>query len=313
MTGVAIVAIPPEDDYVWQISSEKVPHLTLLFLGDVSDIDELGRITNYLQHVTSTSLYQFGLEVDRRGVLGEKSADVVFFKERDTRMMEEARAYLLQDPNIFRAYHSVEQYPSWTPHLTLGYPETPAKPLVTKDDWTRKISWVTFDRIALWTGDYEGPEFRLKDRYSSLEEVSMSELTHYGVKGMKWGIRREDVGRVSKLASKASYKTSKTQADYQQQIGKSGGLHKMNDRDLQNMLKRLEMEKKLSSIMNEDAARRREKKMAALKILGEVGKVALPIIIGAAVNQKFNRGGSYRTSSFVSRNVIDLPRKSIGS
>jgi 2'-5' RNA ligase len=319
VTGVAIVAIPSEEDYVWQISSEKVPHLTLLFLGDVSDIDELGRITSYLQHVTNTSLYQFGLEVDRRGLLGEKRADVVFFKQRDTRMMEEARAYLLQDPNIFRAYHSIEQYPSWTPHLTLGYPETPAKPLVTKDDWTRNISWVTFDRIALWTGDYEGTEFRLKERYYS-EEVRMSELAHYGVKGMKWGIRRDPDGRIGinkpemlNRAEKLSYKTNKTQSEYQQAINKAGGLHKMSSKRLEEMRKRLELEKKLRDVINEDAKRRSEKRMAALKILGEVGKIAVPLILGAAVNAKMNNSGPFRTNAYVSRNVIDVSRKAIGS
>lgn len=313
MTGVAIVAIPPEDDYVWQISSEKVPHLTLLFLGDQSDNPNLGRIAGYLEHVASTSMYQFGLEVDRRGRLGEKNADVLFFSKSGTKMLEEARAYLLQEPNIFRAFHSVEQFPTWTPHLTLGYPETPAKPLVQKDDWTRTISWLTFDRIALWTGDYEGPEFRLKDRYSS-EEVSMSDLAHYGIKGMKWGVRKDDVARIGKLTKTASYKTSKTQADYQEQITKAGGLHKVNSKQLEEMRKRLELEKKIRDIINEDAKKRSEKRMATLKVLGEVGKIALPIVLGVAANHyRNNNGGTFRTRSTVSRPAITLSPKAISS
>jgi 2'-5' RNA ligase len=311
VTGVAIVAIPRDDEYVWRISSEKVPHMTILYLGD--NVENLDRIATYLQHVASSSLYEFGVEVDRRGTLGDQSADVLFFTKRDTKMMEDARAYLLQDPDIYRAYHSTEQYPSWTPHLTLGYPATPAKPLVQKDDYTRTMSWVFFDRIALWVGDYEGPEFRLKDRYAS-EEVRMSELAHYGVKGMKWGVRKEDVTRVGKLAKTASYKTNKTQAEYQQAITKAGGLHNMSTKQLEDMRKRLELEKKLRDVINEDAKKRAEKRMAALKILGEVGKIALPIIIGAAVNQKFNSSRDpFRTNAFVSRNVIDIPRKAIGS
>lgn len=318
--SLAIVAIPSEDDYVWQISSEKAPHLTLLFLGDQSDNLNVGRIAEYLQHVTRTSLCRFGLEVVRRGRLGDKDADVLFFGKRDTKMMEEARAYLLQNPDIFKAYHSVEQFPSWTPHLTLGYPETPAQPFPY--DGFGRISWVTFDRIALWTGDYEGPEFRLKDRYSS-EEVSMSDdLTHYGVKGMKWGVRRDLDGRIginkTEMASRAkalSYKTNKTQADFQKQIAKAGGLHKVSNKQLEEMKKRLELEKKLRDIMNEDRKKRSEKRMAALKVLGEVGKIALPIVLGLAVNQvRNNRGGTFRTQATVSRpGIITLPSKAITS
>lgn len=318
MSGLAIVAIPSEDDYVWNISSEKVPHLTLLFLGDQSNNPNLVRIAEYLEHVTSTSLYQFGLEVDRRGRLGDKDADVVFFTKRDTKMLEEARAYLLQDPNIFKAYHSTEQFPSWTPHLTLGYPETPARPLENNNGYVRRISWVTFDRIALWTGDYEGPEFRLKDRYSS-EEVSMSDLAHYGVKGMKWGVRKDPDGKIhvnkTELAGRAkalSYKTNKTQADFQQQIAKAGGLHKMSNKQLEEMRKRLELEKKLRDIINEDAKKRAEKRAAAAKVLFEVGKIALPLVLGVAVKSYTNnRGGTYRTNATVSRPAITLSPKAI--
>lgn len=34
MANWAIVAIPEERDPVWKYSSEKVPHMTLLFLGE---------------------------------------------------------------------------------------------------------------------------------------------------------------------------------------------------------------------------------------------------------------------------------------
>lgn len=191
MSSYTIVAIPSQDDYVWKISSEKVPHLTILSLGDTLTNEQ--RTIDFLAHVVSTSLTRFGLMVDHRGVLGPQEADVLFFaKDSCIKRLAEARANLLKNKDIFLAYSSSEQYPEWTPHLTLGYPTSPAKP--DKRDYPG-ISWVNFDRIAFWTGDYEGPEFQLSDNmlpaplaYSdmSLEEA----LAHFGVRGMKWGVRR---------------------------------------------------------------------------------------------------------------------------
>jgi 2'-5' RNA ligase len=199
--GLAIVAIPAEDDYVWRISSEKVPHCTLLFLGEAED-KPVDRISAFLGHaVRSADFSPFGLSVDHRGILGDDKADVLFFK-RDRysfKRFEEFRGQLLKNNDIRDAYDSVEQFPEWQPHLTLGYPETPAKP--DKRDYPG-IQWVQFDRIALWTGNYDGPWFRLEYN-DDLAEVAMSSvadagqefvLEHFGVKGMKWGVRKVKAG-----------------------------------------------------------------------------------------------------------------------
>lgn len=47
---------------------------------------------------------------------------------------------------------AVEQHPEWTPHVTLGYPDSPGDP-----DFSPQA--VTFDRLAVWVGDshYEYP------------------------------------------------------------------------------------------------------------------------------------------------------------
>jgi len=195
MSNLAIVAIPTEDDYVHKISSEKVPHCTLLFLGDIEN-KPIHRIASFLQHAVETiELGPFGLEVDYRGTLGEDDADVVFFKKVwwSARRVEEFRGQLLKNNEIRDAYDSVEQYDEWLPHLTLGYPRAPARE--DKRDFPG-IRWVEFNRIALWQGNYEGPEFRLEYNYNNdLAEVAMSiqaergrdHLEHFGVKGMKWG------------------------------------------------------------------------------------------------------------------------------
>ena len=204
--ATVIVAIPSlMDDEVYKISSEEVPHLTLLYLGNV----ELSAdAVLYVQHA-ARELSPFGMSVDYRGTLGEDEADVLFFEKDWAKRVEEFRHHLLLNDEIKKAYDSAEQHPEWTPHLTLGYPEKPAR-----EGDENRIRYVDFDRIAVWSGDFEGPEFRL--RYSDYGmEVAMSdistaergenavrELFHYGVKGMKWGVTRKDRAAERTPASK---------------------------------------------------------------------------------------------------------------
>jgi 2'-5' RNA ligase len=198
--SLVVVAIPAENDYVWKISSEKVPHCTLLFLGeDALKVKNLSKIREFVEHAVNVwDRGPFGLSVDYRGELGDDKADVLFFRQDwSTKKLAEFRGLLLQEPNIKTAYDSSEQFDGWTPHLTLGYPETPAKE--DKRDYPG-IQWVEFDRIALWYGDSEGAEFRLEYKYDyDLAEVGMDATTvaagrefisHFGVKGMKWGVRK---------------------------------------------------------------------------------------------------------------------------
>ena len=197
--NVVIVAIPSQDDYVWKVSSEKVPHMTILFLGEAKSVENLPDIIGFVEHAADVTLKRFYMDVDRRGILGEDEADVLFFNKTYDKSIETFRSYLLKDDNIRTAYDSVEQFPEWHPHLTLGYPGSPAKE--DERDYPQFYG-VHFDKIAVWFGDYEGIEIPLKS-YDWDMEVSMSSidagkaaveaaLAHYGVKGMQWGVRKSD-------------------------------------------------------------------------------------------------------------------------
>ena len=60
-SNLVIVAIPDENDRVWKISSEKIPHLTLLFLGDVDKVSNLEQIVLFVEHAATTTLRRFYL------------------------------------------------------------------------------------------------------------------------------------------------------------------------------------------------------------------------------------------------------------
>jgi 2'-5' RNA ligase len=235
-----IVAIPSESDPVRQYSSEKEPHLTLLYLGKPSVSDqELQHVVDYTEHAAS-SCYPFYLDVDHRGVLGDDEADVLFFNKKEALFLNVFRNHLLQDPVIFRLYNSIRQFPEWTPHLTMGYPSSPAK---KNPNEYYDFSSVKFDRIAVWTGDYEGPTFRLKpsdsealmSQFSREQNAAGGNLVHYGVKGMHWGAHKNSAptGRGSE--------DTRTIESHNKKIQK-GGTRELNTKELREVVERMKLE-----------------------------------------------------------------------
>lgn len=268
MSKLIVAAIPAEDDYVWKLSSEKVPHMTILFLGDALQVSNLASMAGFVQHATEVKLRRFGLDVDRRGTLGEDEADVLFFSEYGLKDLRDYRANLLQDHNIRTAYDSVEQFPEWHPHLTLGYPETPAKS--DERDYP-SLGWVNFDRIGFWFGDYDGLEFPLQTYYDYDLEVAMSstaeagsaavgEILHYGVKGMRWRVRRgkgtptavtvADKGKKLKTSGGKNLPAHEdaVRARTAQQKAKASGVKVLSNQELQELQNRLNLEQNVKRL-----------------------------------------------------------------
>lgn len=308
-SSLTIVIVPSRRDPIWKISSEKVPHITLMYLGDQSKNPNLDKIVEFVGHVVSTSMTKFDLGVDSRGTLGDDEADVVFFSKEDyvIKKLAQIRHYLLADRNIFEAYNSIEQYPEWTPHLTLGYPENPAKIDVIDGD----IRWIDFDRVEIWTGSYEGPGFDLDYPSRGEPEMAMGDaavidfLSHYGIKGMKWGVRKEDLSGIANLAAEAQkFQKDPTKTRAKNTAKTAGGLHNVSDKELKDLLNRMDMERRYKSLMEEDSRRRKQGAAAIGKILGEAGKVALPIALSFA-------GARYAQSRSATRGYATIVRPAI--
>jgi len=312
MANLAIVAIPSEDDYVHKISSEKIAHMTLLFLGETDKVQNLSNILGFVQHAASQSLKRFGMDVDRRGTLGELEADVLFFKKSKWSGFEDVnnfRSYLLKNPNIRTAYDSTEQFPEWVPHLTLGYPETPAK----KDERDYPgIYYVNFDRIAVWTDDFEGIEFPLK-AYEWESEMAMGNTTgknavkdvlaHFGVKGMKWGVRRKATvgpqevivrdsrvtGRGLRTSGGAGHPATRSAVRAREigQIGKKSGLKALTDEELQTYVKRIQLEQSVKRLQYSE--KNRAQRFVA-SLLGQTGKSSAQTAANTASSAAVKKG-----------------------
>jgi 2'-5' RNA ligase len=143
-TTAVIVALPAEADPVTGASSEADgAHCTLLFLGDTAALDQAALAAALEQFVTRGEVGVMTENVSGSAVLGTNKADVVLF---DGASLTQIRNGLLEAHTILSAYDAVEQYPNFIPHVTLGYPETPATGEFTGEQ-------ITFDRLALWFGE----------------------------------------------------------------------------------------------------------------------------------------------------------------
>jgi 2'-5' RNA ligase len=253
---LVIVALPPEHDEVRKVSSEKEPHLTLLYLGTPDyDAHQLDHIIDYVEHASSL-LPAFYLDVEKRGELGDKKADVLFFNKKWSKEIATFRENLLQDPLIYSAYASAEQFEGWTPHLTLGYPDSPAKTGLSEYPLTH----VRFNRIAVWTGESEGPVFPLDNPSYDMEVAmsdikspgaAMAELSHYGIKGMKWGVRRSDAQIAkAKSAPKPQMSTDAKTADRLRTKIQTKGTDSLSNQEMRQFLERMDLEQRYSRMMD---------------------------------------------------------------
>lgn len=99
-------------------------------------------------------------------------------------------------------------------------------------------------------------------------------LTHYGVKGMRWGVSRGIVNPRNQRTNKENnVRSSRKDALRRRQV--------ISDKNLDSLVKRLEQEKKLKSLLADDLAPGRT---ATKRLLANAGtKVAGTVLAGAGV------------------------------
>ncbi|WKW84891.1 capsid maturation protease [Microbacterium phage SallyK] len=164
-TGVGVFLIPAEGDPIVAASSEDQAHMTTIWMGakeDLSvDLEELEQAVRfYAQDLDGPVV----VPVKGRGTLGDDEADVVFLEPTES-LLALRDGFLVNEP-ITTAHSEAEQFPEWTPHVTLGYPETPAAGEYDGDA-------VTFDRVGLWIGP-DRYEYPMGDPVSTTNAASLA-------------------------------------------------------------------------------------------------------------------------------------------
>jgi 2'-5' RNA ligase len=303
MANLVIVAIPAADDDVWKVSSEKVPHMTYLFLGDAMSNPNVTKISDKVKEVAG-SLGPFSLRVDHRGTMGPDEADVLYFSQDVPWQVADFRQILLGDVNIRSAYNSIQQHTEWTPHLTLGYPDTPAN----ADTWDPSVpQYVSFDKVATWFGDFEGievPLFETAKNNMGMDSPAMAwseriieGLKHHGVKGMRWGVRRAR-GASAVTVTQKGKKLKSTggqgrpahpdaiKAKTIGQVRRKSGAHALSNDELRLYQNRLQLEQQVKRL---DYNQKSAAKKFVAGLLGQTGKSAAQTAANEAASKQVKK------------------------
>lgn len=129
-------------------------------------------------------------------------------------------------------------------------------------------SRLEFDKIALWITDFDGPTFKLNYPEWEGVDVIMSDtlqefLEHHGVKGMRWGRRKEDsvpAGETRVTQKKPGIKITaeggrgvpahadaiKTASS--KQVAKRSSTDALSTKDLQELITRMNLEQQYSKL-----------------------------------------------------------------
>lgn len=164
-TGVVVVALPAASDPVHGIGPEQ-KHATLLYFGDVpgTDDDANPTLTPEFRTLLSEAVALAAAETE---VITAEVAGVESLGDDGARVwmlggdaLAAVREWLADTPpEVRRVLDGVEQYPSYTPHVTIGYIDgedtglNGEEPQALDDDVetaAAAVESITFDRLAVW-------------------------------------------------------------------------------------------------------------------------------------------------------------------
>ena len=185
------------------------------------------------------------------------------------------------------AYNAIPQHQIWKPHLTLGYPETPAHP----DDWDPTVpQYVSFDKIAVWYGDSEGSEFTLTEsNLSRDEEMAMwaegevNVLRHHGIKGMRWGVRRKNIGS----ADEKVVSTDAAKAAGAREKAKTHGTQSLSNQEMQALVTRMNLERQLKQVTPDSRTKKGAKFVGGLLVTA--GKQQAQAVVNDQINKQVRK------------------------
>lgn len=110
----------------------------------------------------------------------------------------------------------------------------------------------------------------------------MNELYHYGVKGMRWGHRKTILNEASNIARTSSSIADRSSKRRRRREADKMDISSMSNKDLQNAINRMNLEKQYKTLKAEQVARGRSSVSEVLAIAGDalaVGASAAGILV----------------------------------
>lgn len=117
----------------------------------------------------------------------------------------------------------------------------------------------------------ESKDLVFKDAEPS--EIVEGLLKHYGIKGMKWGVRGSDAGGGEKApaAKKPRMSEDARQTDtLKRKIERDGGVHGLSNKDLDHVLRRMNLEQRYSDMTTTRGSTLRDGRQKAQQIINTV-------------------------------------------
>jgi 2'-5' RNA ligase len=312
-TTAVLVAVPSAMDPIRLVGDEE-KHATLLFFGETSSLpsgakEELLGTLEQVSMMTGSFVERI-LDISRLGT-DEPPALVAMLTNRQ---LGSIREILQVNPKIKGYLSNTPQFPDYTPHVTLAYPDYQGEAAIRKT--IPQVRRIQFDRLALWWNG-ERIEFNLNQYMDEpMAEAAWSEelvekfLAHYGVPGMRWGVRKQSTGAQSgptsvvvtqkKPGSKLKTSggkghpahTDATTAASARQKAKSSRTDALSNDELQTAIKRMQLEQQFSQL---SAGKQSAGKRFVKKLIGDTaGEQARSVVNTQAaykIDQELSKRG----------------------
>lgn len=262
-TTAVIVALPRAMDPIRLVGNED-KHATLLFFGETNTLPSEARFV--LEDTAKRICKIFGSfseSIENVTRLGSDDPPALVALTSG-RQLGVIRKSMLINPKVVEYLTNTNQFPSYTPHVTLDYPDYAGEAELR--DLMQSLYRIQFDRLALWWGN-EQIEFSLDSFDGESTDVKMSDgagiiqriLEHSGVKGMRWGVRRTPAQLAAGKAS--SDKSIREKLGLRPKAAKpassgsssSGTSHHIPDHELQALVNRMRLEQEFRKLSSEAA------------------------------------------------------------
>lgn len=299
-TTAAIMATPAPLEPIRLVGNEE-KHATLLYFGETNTLPANAR-QMLLDSVEQASqmLFPFEERVHEVTRLGNDNPPALVAKLRGDSLTQ-IRNLFLMNPEVKGYLSNTQQFPSFTPHVTLGYPDFAEEVLLKV--LMQQIWRVNFDRLSVWWNDErfdfnfglaESDSLAMSDAVNNflaayVEVDPDNDAEQHGVKGQRWGIRRKvdtSTGLVARTDSADQIHATRIAKKL-----KSGGTGALSNKDLKDFSERIRLEQEFNRANTSAEAQKGQSfvtrflKSQGQRQFNRVADKALDIAIEKAIEQ----------------------------